>query len=580
MLYENNCEYLLGFIDNPIKNGVILEQLYKKPSLKGRLLFKIPMLRRFVSEEDLINIFTQLLVKLRKGAQKELLQLKLTDLEPSPHNLDRCINALAQHYVLATTPITSKEGGDIEFTEAFLLAHYAAKSSYHTSRISESLGLPPGYDLPISESPHLWALYHLSEVYWLLKSRFYRIKASSNSILLYRNSTFSTFITTYWASELLEYHSQLADMAWLISRFEPFMNTRIPPLLFVEAVDRVLDKAFSISQSCLTSELRRQPKYKLIRDLIGLAVLIEARSRHSDRIEKSWIHRQRLIPDETIEFIDGMLDQQPPQFGLASNFISLKGDHYHRGTLQFRYGIRKLMGYLHPKYYSPEDTFINGISKAFENHILNHLKGLQRYGYTAYEGLAPPGPKAAITGYDVDVILHDTEKSLFFFIQIKYKLTWTPTYLSEQIKFFANDGDDCRKGYRQLKVLRDNMMHQSIRDRLKRTPAFSATPENSHFIVLHNQPFLNLYTHDEIHFYDWNTFRNILENGSIIQLTNNDEKVRSIGERMPIHRPDNIAARYIESGAFGETTKEQYDLFMNATCNVNVDDICISSSLL
>jgi hypothetical protein len=222
-----------------------------------------------------------------------------------------------------------------------------------------------------------------------------------------------------------------------------------------------------------------------------------------------------------------------------SNFVVYEDRFFKRGNQQFKFGLKKLAGIVLEESLTESKDPKGDIGKSFEaDYILNYLKSLNFFGYESY-GVFKPSPAARIRGYDIDVILKDTKENLFFFIQVKYWFNNLPIHLDEKIKFF--NGNDVRdKVFRQLVKLKENIEEEEIRNKLLDLGLEDARKDNSYFILLHNVPFLNFYEYAGVIFYEWNSFRNLLQQGRVFATHFEGDREKSLSqtnatERIPIH---------------------------------------------
>ena len=131
-------------------------------------------------------------------------------------------------------------------------------------------------------------------------------------------------------------------------------------------------------------------------------------------------------------------------------------------------------------------------------------------GFTAKEG-------ETVLGYDIDFVIEDLRRNIFYFIQVKYLEKSHLPYLADEFDTLFMRESGIIKGLRQLSSLRGNFEDKRILENVKNSVGqkFSANELNnkSHFILLHNINSYDISEIDGIALYNWNFFRNLLKNG-------------------------------------------------------------------
>lgn len=574
MLYEYEDIKLLEFVDNPIKNINYLFWEKSSASLTAKILYRIPFLREFISERDAKIIFENLYVSYLKEAKKSIGELKT-----SPnyvHNQDYIekiieeftdffrIGLLLDHnYVPA--------GFDEDLATMYIRVNLLTKLEYHCNRIAESFDLTEDYFYSIASNEKLWISFFLSEAYLLLNNNIFNLSFKGNDIIFKPSKTFEGRMKGYWLSEILESNSKISDMK-SYHDMSSFLEKKqaIPKELADASIDYVLDKVFSINARFITEDVRVNQRYLFLREIIFFSLVLECCALVGKNMkDRRFFIESRNIRNESLLFIDQQLySSSDARIANNGGFVYKASDSiYMRGTLGFKYGLRKFAGILldiKQKQLKGRD-FKGEIGDFFEvDYVLNYLKGLDYFGYTPFDGFKS-GNKTEIKGYDVDIVLHDSKNDIYYFIQIKYKFSALPIYLTEQIKFF-ND-ESFKKGYvKQLLTLKNNFNHQSIRNQLNSRGLGNAKAENSHFILLHNIPFLNFHEHNGVYFYEWNLLRNILQDGKIIWRKDNEFGDASTSDELQLHKPNEIIELYLSKSVNGKDLQQQFDLFKRSKC--------------
>ncbi|MFO6425041.1 hypothetical protein [Motilimonas sp. KMU-193] len=574
MLYELKDRKLLEFVANPISNIEYLYAEEKSTSLLGKILYRLPPLRKFISERDKRIIFEKLYCSYLKEAKRSI-----EDLKANPTNLrnQNFIENILEEFTsffrigLLLDKSYDSEVFDEDLASVYLRVNLITKLEYHCNRIAESLDLTEDYFHSIASNEKLWISFFLSEAYLLLRNNILSLSFKSNEIIFKPSKTFEGRVKGYWISEILESNSKISDMKAYhdISAFLG-KNSAIPKEIAETAIDYVLDKVFSINSKYVTRDIRVNQKYLFLRELIFFSLVLECCSLlGKGSKERQFFLESSNITNESLLFIDQQLSTaSDARIDNKEGFVYKVSDSiYKRGSLGFKYGLRKFAGILlgvKQKQLKGRD-FKGELGDFFEvDYVLNYLKELDYFGYTPFDGFKS-GNKAEIKGYDVDIVLHDSKNDIFYFIQVKYRFSALPTYLSEQFKLFNEES--FKKGYlKQLLTLKENFDHQSIRNQLFNRGLGGAKSENSHFILLHNLPFLNFYEHKGVHFYEWNLLRNILQDGMIHWRKDDEFGDTSTSDELQLHKPDEIIDSYLSNSVNGKDLQQQFDLFKRSKC--------------
>lgn len=574
MLYEHKDRKLLEFVDNPINNVDYLHSEEKSTSLQAKILYRFPSLRKFISERDKRIIFEHLYSSYLKEAKKSI-----GDLKPTPNNLQNqnFIENILEEFTgffrigLLFDNSYEPEGFGEDLAIMYLRVNLLTKLEYHCNRITESFDLTEDYFHSIASNEKLWISFFLSEAYLLLRNNIFNLSFKGNEIIFKLNKTFESRVKGFWISELLESNSKISDMK-VYHDISAFLgkNRTIPKEIADASIDYILDKVFSINSKYITRDISVNQRYLFLRELIFFALVLECCSLVGNNSkDRQFFLESENIRNESLLFIDQQLSSaSDARIDNNGGLVYKASDSiYKRGSLGFKYGLRKFAGVLldvKQKQLKGRD-FKGQLGDYFEiDYVLNYLKELDYFGYTPFDGFKS-GNKAEIKGYDVDIVLHDSKNDIFYFIQVKYRFSALPTYLSEQFKLFNEES--FKKGYlKQLLTLKDNFNHQSIRNQLISRGLGGAKAENSHFILLHNIPFLNFYEHKGVHFYEWNLLRNILQGGKIHWRKDDEFGDNSTSDELQLHKPDEIINSYLSNSVNGKDLKQQFDLFKRSKC--------------
>lgn len=283
----------------------------------------------------------------------------------------------------------------------------------------------------------------------------------------------------------------------------------------------------------------------------------------------------------TLGMINSSLSGQVPTLNSVSSFIEYKSSAYLRGALSFKYGLKKFVGQLLGKtgQCDKRRDFRGALGVGFEtDYIINYIKGINDPRFKIF-GEFKPGNKSMVRGYDIDLVLQDLEDDIYYFIQVKYRFSNIPTYLSEQCRLFLEPG--FRKGFvKQLAVLRDNLVDDSIRQKLNDHGLANAHAHNSFFILLHNIPFLNFYELDGIFFYEWNLLRNILRDGRVQFRKDQELTEQYVLSKPRLHQPGELINSYLKHSQNGVQLVDNYDIYCRASAQFEYNDLNVICKLI
>lgn len=580
MRYDNSDEELVRFIKDPVANvDVLLKRLTQtKPFV--RLLFRFPLFRKLLPVEAARALLYEHIYSVYCVAVSELRNNAPTCV---PFNQDtyqnlKILSDVFDIHFKESIPDYAKKA-----VVAFIEKHKAAKVEYHCNRVMEVYPMSGQGAFPLRNFLNVWRLFFLSETLFLIETGQMSVNTHRSGFVVKRNEKMLTETSAYWIAETSESTSNIADKIMLSLNKQPGeMPRAISAQQLMSYVAFVMDKVFSIQADYLPSDIRRTESYRLFWDAIAFAILVDLFClNHFGSIEKYEIHRRRLIREENLEFIDSILSSLDSlRFGDATGFVSADADRYHRGRLNFKYGIKKFVGViLHNFKEKTNESFFGLYGKSFESDFI--LRKIREFGgaiYTVFEGFNPRSHKSLVKNYDIDVIIHNRSKDKFYFIQVKYFASFIPTYLSEQCAFM-NDRR-FKRGIRQLLGLKGRLNEKSIRQILENKGLAGATNENSHFLLVHNIPFLNFYEHEGVILYEWNLLRNLLSGGSWTQFSEDNIEEGCMNIDFDFEDPLDCATRYIKGGMMKGAYEASFAFFLNSRSVLKFDNFDVTSDML
>lgn len=584
MIYEDVDPQLLAFLHDPLATLDALHAEGKRPNRLTRMLYKVPAFRRFICSEQVQWL---VLDKLKAGlseAKRTLPQNLFEDsVSLNEHTMHRFTDQLNKYFRIGITLVGNEADSSerLAMLNAFIQANTWAKLEYTCNRIAENLQLRAEHNLAILSNANLWLCYYLSEVYFLMAHGLMTARLEGKTLSIVPTAKLQRRLKTHWLAEICEANSKISDirtlldMALLLQRLG-----HLPPSAREPLIAHTLDKCLSIHANYLSADIARHPQYQYLREIVYFAAHLELRALLGERITPE-AELQSCVSPATISMINATLSGRAPTLNSASSFIEYKGNTYVRGALSFKYGLRKLVGQLLGDV-APGckgQDFRGALGIGFEaDYIVNYIRNLDDPRFKVH-GELKPGNKSRIKGYDIDLILQDLEDDIYYFIQVKYRLSNLPTYLSEQCRLFLEP--EFRKGFvKQLAMLRDNLTDDSIRQKLSSHGLANAHAHNSYFILLHNIPFLNFYELDGIFFYEWNLLRNILRDGRVQFRKDQELTEGHVLSKPRLHQPGELINAYLSHPQNGAPLADHYDIYCRASAQFAYDDLNVICKLI
>ena len=559
MIYDEISKELIEFISNPIQN---MQYLEKKES-KFKIMFNLSskaIIGEYINKLYPKIFFERELFYFLKVSQNEIEKLKSIDYPINKINLDLIDKTCSNYIEIISKNIYVKEKYEIE--------SMSIKIEYILDRIKENHNLRiENIETEIIKHPVLVISYFLTEILYYLYAGILELEYKNKYYILKLKDKNKLKLKSYWMSEILEYNTKKRDKEELL-KYDLIVNNKISKTLSNKIIYYIFDKFLSLQLKYLDNSILQNEKFIFLKQLVLFASIFEyfvLNGRKTIHIKE--ILKMKVFNKEIIDFLIKYLDKEEQFY-----FIRYKNNKFHRGTLEFKFGIRNYIKQMMQlkdiewKNNSIDTMDLGGIlGEAFEKqYILKFLKiNLEKYNFKVFEKELKAGTNAKIKGYDTDIVLYDEKFKLYYFIQVKFKFFSNYTYLHERIKFF--NGEFIQKGINQLLVLRDNFNEPSIREKLKNNKLGDATLENSYFILLHNVPFLNFYEHTGIYFYEWNLLRNILQDGYIETIENNFIKSEETTKSFKLFDIESILNYYVNSD---QRIKQKFEWYEECFYNI------------
>ncbi|MGF6209133.1 hypothetical protein [Pseudomonas frederiksbergensis] len=568
MLFGRTDTPLLHFLKNPMRNIDYLENHCQKPSWKTRWLQHIPWVRNFLTSKQIKGLVAhQLSQHLREIEKSHNSHLYPDPLPPTQENLKRFMSVLSQYFTVDITSsfVRSLPDNLRDKLPSYLENALFTKLEYTCNRITENFELDESYNYSILSYQKLWLAYYMSEIYFFLTQGLMQAKFHRGELLIEPTSALQKSLRSRWLAEVSEFHSVTTDLHFLHEIGSSLARGNTLALDEKEMLtDYVLDKCLSIHVSYLSHKLRNNSRYQYLRDIVFVATYLEMRALHGERKTHYAAFSSYINPASLSLMNSTLTTAHLPKADSAQSFIEVRENYYIRGALNFKYGLKKLTGALLGNEKDPKNPHdVKGlIGKNFEReHMFDYVKNIQGTRFKVHPGLEP-GNNAKIKGYDIDLVIEDTTYDTYYFIQAKYRLSDQPTFLSEQYEVMQRN--DFHKGYAtQLLILKNNIDDESIRKKLDGRGLSEARKNNSHFILLHNLPFLNFHESHGVFFYEWNLFRNLLKNGKVaISNPDNFNEEHMLTDEQ-LCEPERIVDAYFGKSPSGQHNIFNYALYRN-----------------
>lgn len=569
MMYETLDPQLLRFLLDPLANLEKMRQTRAKPSRISRLLYRVPWLRHLISPEQ---VGFMLLEKVLGGLEQAREALPVTLFEEhaalDETTLPLYLGALGKYFCIQHPGVEDQPLSEpqAEMLEAYRERQLFTKFEYTNNRISENLQLQAEHNLAIVSNAQLWLSYFLVEACFLIGQGLMQAQLRGSTLYITPTEVMARQLKAYWLAETSEESTKLSDMNMMWMALDAFQkHGRLPEPLQALMIKTLMDKCLSLHSEYVSPELQANPQFQLLQELTCFALYLELCAMLGQTAVPV-AQMQCYVSPATLALIDGQLQDRLPTLDCASSFVQRRGDLYHRGPVKLKYGLKQLVKAVLDKGFSGK------LGEFFEgDYLMQYIRERADSRFVLHEGFKAE-KNAQVDGYDIDFVLQDVEDDLYYFVQVKYKSFDLPTYFAEQCRLMSDA--NFRKGFdKQLQLLRRNIEAPSIRQKLERLGLERARAGNSHFILLHNLPFLNFHELEGVYFYEWNLFRNLLQNGRVQYVKGREVRERRLLDKPRFHRPDELVDAYFEQGEHAEEMQLAFYLFRNTFARFRYDGL-------
>lgn len=326
MIYDEISKELIEFISNPIQN---MQYLEKKES-KFKMMFNLSskaIIGEYINKLYPKIFFERELFYFLKVSQNEIEKLKSIDYPINKINLD-LINKTCSNYI----EIISK---NIYVKEKYEIESMSIKIEYILDRIKENHNLRiENIETEIIKHPVLVISYFLTEILYYLSADILELEYKNKYYILKVKDKNKLKLKSYWMSEILEYNTKMMDKKQLKSY--SIDNNKISKTLSNKIISYVFDKFLYLQLKYLDKDILQSEKFIFLKQLVLFASIFEyfvLNGRKTIHIKE--ILKMKVFNKEIIDFLIKYLDKEEQFY-----FIRYKNNKFHRGTLEFKFGIR------------------------------------------------------------------------------------------------------------------------------------------------------------------------------------------------------------------------------------------------
>lgn len=413
-------------------------------------------------------------------------------------------------------------------------------------RISDSFKINEYHGTKPNEGLHdVIRLYFLSEVLFLLLSKTASATKQGNLIEVRPSSHEVTKqLHRKWFANQWEQNSCAANIAYLDMIPLGFDKHSMFPLVIKELGEKLTDKIFFIPAGELPYKIQSLPSIQWARKLCKLAVLCSwCQIKNKLNYAPNQLISKIGITTDEIQKIEAFSEKQPRPdrvFDVTSKGISIKNPSI---TIQLRHTINYLANKISDEKLNHEIGMFFEKRCVFDYFTREDIK----QNYCAFEGFVPHEIGDQNLNPDVDLIIKDIKRNQYYFTQVKYLRTGGRAYILGDTDHIATD--KINKGLRQLTDARLALKEGKLDEILKIKGVYDCTNENSHLLLVHN-----IFNFDftiwpqGVISYEWNTLRNVLNNG-MIRFDHSQQAVNTWQHAnvLPLEDPDQLIKHYIKN---------------------------------
>jgi hypothetical protein len=368
------------------------------------------------------------------------------------------------------------------------------------------------------EEPYSIELLKLIKFYWLSEN-IYLVFIGISSVMFEngichfypKSQRAKSNLLGTWVANHFESMSNMSNLAYFDFVPNGVLNSiRVKSILNLIATN-FLDKFFSISTGTPSEKFSQLPIYNMIHNYcLIITVLYWSRLKlnksdvSTDDLENFGIDIDKL---EQLDKLMKSMNALDRVFSLEHGKVTLLTESI---SYQSRFIVKSAFNEL-----SDRDigVFNNLSGKEFELSIWGK-KDNYKDKYDFIEGLTYQEKLHGDEKLDVDLIIRDKRRGKYFFIQIKYILAGGLAYLSGDHWYSTKTKKSIKKAVRQLNSAKELHKKFLLNEHLESLGVTDCTFSNTEYLIVHNICNLDFQVDESnIAMYEWNTFRNLLDDG-------------------------------------------------------------------
>ncbi|MGP2656527.1 hypothetical protein ACOJTA_05720 [Malaciobacter sp. WC5094] len=181
---------------------------------------------------------------------------------------------------------------------------------------------------------------------------------------------------------------------------------------------------------------------------------------------------------------------------------------------------------------------------------------------------------------DIDIVVYDNKKDLYYFIQCKYTINNKP-YYKDEIKSFCHN-KLFKKGLKQLSSVNKAILEESFLDELKlKGVKLNQKKDNFVLILVHTSAQLDFQQIGDVVLYEWNTLRNLFDDGKEFivnaNLTNPTIDTHKMSKNLQLGNIDSVMAEVMEKSS--NDYLSQWESFFNQKNIISFDNLNIQTNI-
>ncbi len=309
------------------------------------------------------------------------------------------------------------------------------------------------------------------------------------------------------------------------------------------------DKVFSIPADGLPSKLTRLESVQWISKICNLAALCMWCQLKTDMNEAPYeLIRKLGISNSDIDQLMNLIKKrfQPDRiFSKTAKGLKIENPSI---THQLRVVFNDMANII------SEGKLNHILGDFFEKECISDyfLKDELRGIYKVHSGLLAHDVEGDELKPDVDLILEDLRRKIFYFVQIKYFRMGGKAYISGDLHHLVSG--KLSKGVKQLVDARKAMADGKLFGVLKKRGLHHCDKDNSFFLLIHNITNFDFCVWPSgVVSYEWNSVRNLFKDGEIcFGYSKSAPSYWKYHQPLPIERPDDVINILLNNGPLAQ----------------------------